>query len=99
MLILCPQILSGEYRALTLRRANQRIILQALWPFLRRRPFVFLTNTPFGDFIRSELRPQFTGYDLIDDFCAFRQFEVFDAAFVLFGEDEREQSGFVPKGG
>ncbi|MDK2972674.1 MAG: hypothetical protein PWP23_2429 [Candidatus Sumerlaeota bacterium] len=69
--ILSPLLLTGEYRGSAIRALNRAILARALRPFVHGRPFVFLSNSPFVDDLQATLRPALTGYDIIDDFCAF----------------------------
>lgn len=71
LLVLCPQILTGEYRSAAVRRVNCAIVARALGPFLHRRPVLFLTNSPFCSRLIDQLKPALVGYDIMDDFCAF----------------------------
>ncbi len=71
LLILSPQILSGEYRNAGIRALNRAILARAIRPFVEGKPHIFLTNSPFSDDLIESLRPVRVGFDLIDDFCAF----------------------------
>lgn len=92
LLILSPQILTGEYRSALVRRINRVVVARAIRPFVEGQRFHFLTNTPFCEPLIDGLRPASVGYDLIDDFCAFewappdgRQLEDRLAARAEFG--------------
>lgn len=71
LLILSPAILSGEYRSGAVRAANRVIVARLLAELVGRRPFAFLSNSPFADWLVPELKPSVVAYDAIDDFCAF----------------------------
>ncbi len=71
LLVFAPLILSGEYRHGAIRAANRVIVARRLGALLGRRSFILLTNSPFVDWLVTDLRPAAVGYDAIDDFCAF----------------------------
>ncbi len=70
--VLSPIIFSGEYRSLAVRKANRRLIGRMIRRIVgKSRDFLFMTNTPFCQWIQDEFEPRATIYDLIDDFCGF----------------------------
>lgn len=70
--ILAPLLLTGEYRAALVRALNRRLLAAALRRAIPPgRDFLFLTNSPFVDYLPAVLGARATGYDIIDDFCAF----------------------------
>ncbi|MEQ8822702.1 MAG: glycosyltransferase [Sumerlaeia bacterium] len=71
LLVLAPLRLSGEYKAGAARRLNRAIVERALGPVVAGIPHLFLTNSPFSGHLARAAQPEVTGYDLIDDFCAF----------------------------
>lgn len=78
LLVSCPLILPGEYRWEAARRLNRRLIaaeilrlLPRLGPAAAAGRFIYLTNSPFSDYLADRLRPEAVVYDIIDDFVAF----------------------------
>lgn len=75
--IVCPRIFPGEYKSPVVRFLNRRIVsAEALQVALDLRRshgpnLLFITNSPFCDYLATRLQPEALVYDIIDDFVAF----------------------------
>jgi UDP-galactopyranose mutase len=71
LIVVSPVLFSGEYRASTIRQVNRQVLrmIAARYPAFHRG--IFLSNSPFYGWLADAFKAKATGYDLIDDFCAF----------------------------
>lgn len=69
--VVCPLILSGEYRAAAVRAVNRCLVRQSIAPWVRGTRPTFVANTPFCVDLVEGTGAGVVVYDLMDDFCAF----------------------------